>query len=635
MSAGSTHPPQPPRPTRSTARGALCLLVAVALTVPAGVAAAATPTTRAPATPSDRTSKAEALRVDRVPALKPAWFDCSSAFGPRAECGTVRLPLDYDQPTGPKTEVALLRIKATDAKRRIGSLFLNPGGPGGSGVGIAAASPDFLGADVRARFDVIGMDPRGTNFSDNVRCFKDLGAQGNALSGLNVPFPVTPAQTKAYVASSKAFGRACSTTGKPLSGSMSTAEVARDMDVLRRSLGDSKLSYLGFSYGTYLGNVYANLFPDRVRAVVIDGVLDPLGWAGTTANNLRPQTTRIRSGEGAAAALSEILVLCRKAGPKFCAYAEGGDPERKYADLVRRLKANPIQLRDEDTGQVFFTIDYPVLVGFLLGDLYAPFAPELIDSDLTFFQELADEQAAGVSAVRLAGSPAAKKVLAKVQAERARQQAARQGDLKQGAGLAAVAGRGKTARPGFAFPYDNSPEAFQSVLCTDGLNPANAADWAGYADRADRSAPGFGQLWTWASAPCASKTWTVRDEDAYRGPFTHRTASPVLVVGNFWDPATNYDGAVQAASLLPNSRLLSSDNFGHTAYGTSECVTGAVDRYLLTTKVPGVGTLCNTDFPAFETPLAGPGAMLRSAPPSAVRGLPPVVPPVPGGLPRR
>lgn len=381
-----------PLPSRSTARGMVCLLIAATLTVPAGLAAAATPKTQAPATSSDRTTTAEAQRVDRVPALKPDWFDCSAAFAPRAECASVALPLDYDKPNGAKTEVALLRIKATDSKRRIGSLFLNPGGPGGSGLSIAAASPNFLGADVRARFDIVGMDPRGTNFSDNVRCFRNLGEQSKALSGLNVAFPVTPAQTEAYVASATAFGWACSTTGKPLSRSMSTTEVARDMDVVRRSLGDSRLSYLGFSYGTYLGNVYANLFPDRVRAVVIDGVLDPLGWAGTSANNLRPQTTRIRSGEGGAAALNEILVLCRRAGPQLCAYAKGGDPERRYADLARSLKANPIQFRD-DTGAVFYIIDYPGFISLMLSDLYSPLAPQLVDGDLVYLQDLVDQQA--------------------------------------------------------------------------------------------------------------------------------------------------------------------------------------------------------------------------------------------------
>ena len=99
---------------------------------------------------------------------------------------------------------------------------------------------------------------------------------------------------------------------------------------------------------------------------------------------------------------------------------------------------------------------------------------------------------------------------------------------------------------------------------------------------------------------CARKTWTVQDEDAYRGPFNQRTAAPVLVVGNYWDPATNYDDAVSSAALLPNSRLLSSDSWGHTAYGTSACVTGAVDEYLLRGTLPAKGTVCVGDVQPFQ-----------------------------------
>ncbi len=186
------------------------------------------------------------------------------------------------------------------------------------------------------------------------------------------------------------------------------------------------------------------------------------------------------------------------------------------------------------------------------------------------------------------------------------------------AAAAAKARQGKAA--GFAFPYDNSPEAFQSVLCTDGLNPARAAAWKGYAAKAQRTAPDFGPLWTWASAPCASSTWTARDEDAYRGGFSHDTASPVLVVGNYWDPATNYAGAVAAAGLLPNSTLLSSDSWGHTAYGTSPCVTRAVDRYLLSLALPDRGTRCVGDEqapawmePDSETPSASRSILNRVA----------------------
>ena len=119
------------------------------------------------------------------------------------------------------------------------------------------------------------------------------------------------------------------------------------MDVLRRMVGDKKLTYLGFSYGTYLGNVYANLFPDRVRAVVIDGVLDPLAWAGTPENAGIPQTQRLKSGEGASKALDEVLARCAAAGPEFCLLAGLGDPATVYAEIVASLKENPIVVTDE------------------------------------------------------------------------------------------------------------------------------------------------------------------------------------------------------------------------------------------------------------------------------------------------
>ncbi|KQY46441.1 alpha/beta hydrolase [Cellulomonas sp. Root137] len=554
------------------------------------------------APPSDRTSRTEAARVDRVPAPDPQWFDCSTAFGPRTQCGTVQLPLDYDQPRKASTEVALLRVPATDPARKIGTLFVNPGGPGGSGVAIAAQASLFLSPAVLERFDVVGFDPRGTNYSSNVQCFRNLGEQANALGPLlTTPFPVGDAETGAYIASAKAFGVACSTTGTPLSGSMSTAEVARDMDVLRRTVGDQRLTYLGFSYGTYLGNVYANLFPDRVRAVVIDGVLDPLAWTGTRATASVPQTQRLRSGEGASKAFHEVLARCAAAGPEFCSVAGIGDPETVYAGIVASLKEEPLTITDE-TGEVVFVLTYATLISFMLGDLYAPEGYSYVDQDLTLIHSLLHPGAGDPGAARAA-------LVAKFQA------------------LAAPVQRSDAF--GLGFPYDNSPEAFQSVLCTDGLNPARAEKWVEASARADAVAAGFGPMWTWASAPCASSTWTVRDEDAYAGPFTRRTAAPVLVVGNYWDPATNYDGAVTASSLLPNSRLLSSDSWGHTAYGTSACVTDAVDTYLLRGRTPAAGTVCTGDVQPFTVPL---GTAERRAAPD--RPLPPVVPPLPGALPR-
>ncbi|MGB7980033.1 MAG: alpha/beta hydrolase, partial [Candidatus Nanopelagicales bacterium] len=574
----------------------------------------------APATlRTDTTSPAEARRVDRVRAPRPDWFDCSPLFGERTECATVKLPLDYDQPRGAQTEVAVLRIKAANQKRKLGTLFLNPGGPGGSGVEIAAAAPFFLSPSLLARFDVVGMDPRGTNYSANVRCWPNVGAQAAALSGLNVAFPFLAAEKRAYIASAQKFGRACSTTGKPLTAHMSTANVARDMDVLRRTFGDTKLSYLGFSYGSYLGNVYANLFPDRVRAVAIDGVLDPIAWAGTLGNADVPQTARLRSGEGAAKALDEILRRCTQAGPDYCMLAGTGNPRGTYARIVAALKKQPLAITDEETGEVFFEITYAILVSFLLSDLYSPDGYSAVDFDLSFIWALLQDRADPGSVKSAERARATRALVGKFEDARAAEKAAK-----------TRAAQGRAAVGGFAFPYFNGPEAFQSVLCTDGRNPADANRWPTYADRANATAPGFGPLWTWASAPCASNTWTVRDTDAYAGPFTRRTSAPVLVVGNYWDPATNYQGAVSAASLLPNSRLVSSDSWGHTAYGTSACVTGSVDRYLLTGAVPKPGTKCTGDVAPFTEPLEPPEGpespeSRRAAPPS--RPLPPVVPP--------
>lgn len=427
------------------ARSTLVALAALSLTLTVGATAANAATKTAPK--PDRTSPYEAARVDRVPAPDPGWWDCAAAFADGAVCGTVALPLDYDEPNGATTEVALLKVPATDPAHKIGTLFVNPGGPGGSGVQIAAAASQFLSPSVLEKFDVVGFDPRGTNYSDNVRCFKNLGEQANALAGLNVPFPVGDAETGPYVASAKAFGKGCSTTGVPLSGSMSTAEVARDMDVLRRTVGDQKLTYLGFSYGTYLGNVYANLFPDRVRAVVIDGVLDPVAWAGTPATASIPQTERLKSGEGASKALHEILARCAAAGPDLCLTAGLGDPETVYADVVASLKAQPVVLTDEN-GEPLFEVTYAIFTAFLLSDLYAPDGYAWVDQDISSVYALQNPGTGDAEAARA-------RLAAKYESTQA--PAAR-----------------SDAFGSFAWPYDNSPEAFQSVLCTDGKNPAKA-----------------------------------------------------------------------------------------------------------------------------------------------------------------
>jgi len=515
--------------------------------------AVAGPAAAAAAPAAARTSAVEARRVDRVPTPRLDWYACYEW----AECTTVDLPLDYDRPNGPTVEIAVLRVKARDQAHKIGSLFVNPGGPGGPGTDMALGAPFWLGSEVMDRFDVVGFDPRGLSYSEEVKCFKNTREQTEKMAGMNVFFPYGEQEEDAYIASARELGKSCSTTGKPLSGSMSTAEVVRDMEVLRRAVGDEKLSYLGFSYGTAIGQYYANMFPDRFRAITVDGVINPENWVGNQQTKDMTLDDRLRSADGAYRALSEIFQRCDAAGAELCPRA--GHFAADFELVADRLRAEPLELEDA-AGKYYFR--YSDYVGTALSMLYGPYAYEDLDFMVSDLLELTDPDAS---------------------AERRTAAAQRLNE-----------------RPGRDFPYYNGAEMGASVICTDGLHPQDAALWPGLTARADERAPYFGRAWGWGDAMCARKTWTVQDEDAYRGPFTKRTAAPVLVVGNYWDPATNYDDAVSSAAQLPNSRLLSNDSWGHTAYGSSECATSAVDQYLLSGALPAEGTVCTGDIQPYQ-----------------------------------
>jgi pimeloyl-ACP methyl ester carboxylesterase len=541
--------------------------------ITAGGAFAGTATTP-PAAPgsSDRTSVAESRKVDAVPTPRLTWSACAEI----AECATVELPLDYDQPRGATTQVGVLRIKARQQAERIGSLFVNPGGPGLSATGYALAAPRFMSDELLDRFDIVGVDPRGIGASRNVRCFASTGDQAPAAARLDELFPVTRAEKRAYVQGAEQYGRACSTTGRPLTGAMSTTEVARDHEILRRAVGDEKLTYLGGSYGSVLGQYYANMFPDRFRALAIDGVIDARAWVGNTRQIL---DERINSSGGASRALTEILRQCDRAGETACPFA-AGDPVRTFETITRRLKAKPL----------------------VIGDQTITYADFIRDVHLAMFFPTADEKVttfAAETGAALAGDTTAL--------------------LRR---LRTSAARGS----GDDDPYENGYEAIFGVICADGRFPARAAHWPAAVAAREKAAPYFGgSALGWKDTTCASSTWTVRDEDAYTGPFDRRTAAPVLVVGSFWDPSTNYAGAVSTSRRMPNSRLLSSNTRGHTAYALSACATTAIDAYLLTGKPPAGNTVC-ADAPE---PFSGTGQTFAER-----RGkqLPPVTVPHPGSL---
>ncbi len=191
------------------------------------------------------------------PAQGVAWSKCFASIGP-FECGTVQVPLDYGQPQGGSISLAVVRQPATDQAHRIGSLFLNPGGPGGSGVDFTIfAGPFLFTPEVRARFDLVGFDPRGIARSTALRCFGTSRQWGPIFTPF--AFPLTPEEEQIWMAADLFLVDACAQRGGAIIDHMSTANVARDLDVLRAAVGDSKLSYYGVSYGSFLGQTYANM----------------------------------------------------------------------------------------------------------------------------------------------------------------------------------------------------------------------------------------------------------------------------------------------------------------------------------------------------------------------------------------
>ena len=341
---------------RPIPRRLMAMASAVALT--AGLLSVSTAPSAEAAGPSP-TSKVEKRRSKAVKTPKLDWYKCYEY----ARCATVKVPLDYDKPKGKKVQLALLKVPAKNQKKKIGTLFVNPGGPGGSGTEIAYYSPYIFSPAVTDRFDVVGFDPRGIAFSQNVKCFPSARKNDPVLNTIySAAFPYGAKQEKAFIKAYGKHAKACSTTGKPLSGSMSTAEVARDMDLLRRAVGDKKLTYFGFSYGSYLGEVYANMYPNRVRALAIDGVLDPVAWAGTKKTASTPMGTRLGSAAGASKALRETLVRCDKAGPTKCAFS-AGNPVANYEKIAQRLRKGPLYEIDPESGERYLAATYDGFVG--------------------------------------------------------------------------------------------------------------------------------------------------------------------------------------------------------------------------------------------------------------------------------
>jgi pimeloyl-ACP methyl ester carboxylesterase len=464
------------------------------------------------------------------------WTACDSGF----QCATARVPLDYRQPRGTLISIALIRHRATGTGQPAGSLFVNGGGPSAQIQGFVAEYP-AIPAQLREEFNLITFDPRGFGYSTPLKCFPSITAEDKLLAPVEAsPFPVGPAQTQVFERTYASFGARCARSAGTLLDHDTTADVARDLNLLRESVGAKQLDYLGLSYGTGLGAVYANLFPATVGHMVLDGNVNPVAWtSGGTAPSL------VREGVGPAAAAEEhaFLSLCGKRAVSGCAFSAGSPAatEAKFATLLSRLRAHPVTI----AGQAF---------GY--ASVFSIVPPEVVSSW--------SSAAAQLEQLWLASS-----------------------------GPAAPASRAATAGPtaDAAGPYDGLEQSV-GALCADSADPRNIGDYLAAAKAGSGSSGGSGERVAWEEAPCAS--WpAAAGQDRYTGPWNRPTAGTILVIGNTGDPVTPYQGSVAMAHDLARARLLTVDGFGHTEfYNPSECASDYEFRYLASGKLPPKGTVC-------------------------------------------
>jgi pimeloyl-ACP methyl ester carboxylesterase len=521
-------------------------LRAVAVAAAAGlVAALAAGASDAAASPR---TVAQAGTTRRATAPVPAltWKACDGGF----QCATARVPLDYRHPDGAKISIAVVRHLATDPARRLGSLFINGGGPGEQIEGLVGFYPS-LPAVLRDRFDIIFFDPRGFGLSTAVQCFPNAAAEQKFLSALP-PFPVGARQDATWERTYARFDARCAKTHSPLLDHDTSADVARDMNLLRAAVGDRVLNYLGVSYGTGLGAIYANLFPSRVGRMVLDANLNPVTW--TTPDGNLPFSLRLGQDEAQAADMTAFLNLCGKAATAACAFSAGtpAATRAKWNTLLRRLRAHPVRFGSPP--QAFTYADAFTVVQLDTVSAWQQGAVQL-------------QQLWAASAKSTA---------------------------------AAAASRASTA-PATPSVYTGLEQQL-AVQCSDSPNPRNVSAYASDVRLANARSGGLGVAWLWGDESCAQ--WPGNGaSDRYTGPWNRRTAHTILLVGITGDAALPYQGDLAMEHDLARARLLTIRGYGHTELNNpSTCAMNYEVSYLQTGALPKAGTACKEDASPFPAP---------------------------------
>ena len=452
------------------------------------------------------------------------WSDCGGGF----QCATVQAPLNYAHPNAGTIGIAISRKVATDTANRIGSVLINPGGPGASGIDFLRGEAGAM-TNLNTRFDLVGFDPRGVGQSDPVRCLD--GPQEDAFQALD-PVLDDPQEKQAGIQADQTFAAGCMQKSSQVLPFVDTVSAARDMDVIRAALGDDKLTYLGFSYGTFLGENYAHIFPTRVRALALDGVIDP---------TLTPDDLLYAQLVGFEQNLQAFLTDCRarKTAATPCTYAQSGDPGTKLVAMMQRLDDSPLTVGNRQ-------LTRGLAVTGVLYTLYDQSFWPYLDKALTLV-----DQNSGALLLQLA-------------------------DLYNGRNADGT--------------YTNETDANVAVNCIDRSVPTDLAYYDALGAKFASASPLFGPAFQYSNLLCAY--WPVKAVGT-PGPITAPGAPPILVVGGTDDPATPYAWAQAVNQQLAGSVLLTRAGNGHTSYNSSACAQQLIDAYLIDLSLPAAGTVCH------------------------------------------
>ncbi|WP_285488268.1 alpha/beta hydrolase [Amycolatopsis taiwanensis] len=482
--------------------------------------------------------------MDRFYAQPLTWGECApyatsadtrSTFGGKGlQCARLTVPLDYSKPDGDTVTIGVLRHKASDSTGRVGALVVNPGGPGASGMALAASlSTHFSGSELGQRFDLIGFDPRGVGASEpKVHCLTDRERDAQRAEDLGVDG--SPAGVAQQESAARDFAAKCAQRtehGPEMLANLGTRDVARDMDVLRSALGEPKLTYLGYSYGTRIGYTYAQEFPGNVRAMVLDGAVDP------SQDSLDEQ---IAQGAGFETAFNEFAAWC--AARQDCVVgADPAEASQAFQNLARPLIDNPVPLRD---GRKLTYADAT------LGTIQALYSQQLWQTLNT-----------GLN------------------------------DLRSGRGetLMALADMYNERDPGGR--YSNNQDAFTAIRCVDDPPVTDKTKILDAENRFEQVAPFLDDGRANGAALDSCAFWPVPNTLQPHEPKISGVP-PVLVISTTNDPATPYQAGVNLAEAM-NGALLTFEGTQHTAFlQGNQCVDTAGSAYLINNTLPPVGQRC-------------------------------------------